>query len=426
LALVALCASVSEAAEVEIRVQGSGGRALQIAVQQFSADDFSSHHVEPFEREVSGGLERSSVFAVVDPDAFLEPRQSAELGAFSLRCDNWKGIGADALLQGRIERLRGGRVRVRYRIWDVQRCSLQGAAGYLDAPEDRVWVAARRLADEVVRRFTGVRGVASTQIAFVSDKSGNKEIYLMESDGSRRQMVTRNGNINLFPAWSPDADSLVYTSYRGGAPDLWTVSRGSSRGGRLLDVAGEKYRAVFGPLDGQVTVVMYREGNTDLFLARRNGRELRRLTRSRAIDVSPTWSPDGSRLAFASDRSGTQQIYVRDMASGDTRRLTFEGKYNASPAWSPNGDWIAYAARTGNSFDLYLVDPDSGYTRPLVIHPRTDEAPAWSPDGRKVAFTSSRRGRRDLYTVDVDGRNVRRITRDFGNCSSPSWSPWRD
>ena len=290
---------------------------------------------------------------------------------------------------------------------------------------------ARRVADDVVLRFTGVRGVSGTQIAFISDESGNKELYIMEADGSRRRKITRNGNINLFPDWSKDASELLYTTFLRGTPDVRVVRRGNRPGGKLLEPPAkfkqsERLRAVFGPGEGWATVVMTVEDNTDIYLMRRDGKETRRLTEERSIEVSPSWSPDGKQLAFASDRSGSQQIYILETDTGFVRRLTYRGNYNATPAWSPTGEWIAYAARTQNTLDLYLIDPVSGYTVPLVVHERTDEGPSWSPDGRKIAFSSDRRGRREVYTIDIDGRNLRRLTQDFGNSSNPAWANWLD
>ncbi len=424
LGLVLLLPSAPRAQDLEVRVQGSAGRAYKIAVQRFAPDAHSGSLIGPFREELSRALGNSSVFEVVPDEAYLEPVETRDLSAPMIPCENWSGIGADVLVEGAID-AGDPDLRVRYRIWDIGRCRHQGNAAHIDSAPDNLWLAARELADEIVYRFTGRRGVSSTQIAFVSDRSGNKEIYVMESDGTRRRSVTGNRNINLFPAWSPDGDTILYTSYREGGSDLWTLSRGRP-GRRLLDVPDEKYRGVFGPLDGQITFVMSQKGNTDLFLTRHDGRGLKRLTESRAIEVSPTWSPDGRQLAFASDRSGNQQIHLKDLSSGETRRLTFRGSYNASPAWSPTGEWIVYAARTGSTFDLYLLDPESGYTTQLTDHPRTEEDPAWSPDGRKVVFVSNRYGRKDLFVVDVDGRNLSRITSGFGNCSNPAWSGWSD
>lgn len=410
----------TRAQDPEILIRPGGG-ALKIAVQRFAPDRRSASEVTSLREEVSRALLYSSVFELVPDAAFLEPLNTGELTAPMIRCDNWRGSGADVLLEGSIER-RGDRQRVRYRVWDVSRCRQQGSPASLSVAPESLWLAGRQLADDVVERFTGQRGVASTQIAFVSDQSGNKEVYLMEADGARPRRVTRNGSLNLFPAWSRDGQSLIYTSYRSGTPDLWMLRRGH-QGKRVIASDGEKYRGVFGPLDGQVTFVMNQNGNTDLFLGLVDRPGSRRLTSHRSIEVSPSWSPDGTKLAFASDRSGTPQIYALNTLTGRTRRLTFQGGYNTSPAWSPSGEWIAYSARVeGGNHDLYLVDPDSGYTVRLTDHPRTEEDPAWSPDGRKIAFSSDRRGRRDLYVVDVDGRNLRRLTEETGNCTNPAWS----
>jgi TolB protein len=405
-------------------VKGSGGRAYQVAVQRFSPDAVSGSFTERFRKELQSALEFSGAFKAIPDEAYLEPIQTLDLHAAMIPCDNWRAMGADILVEGRIEKA-DTKPRVHYRIWDLGRCRSQGNAAYMESKPDDLWLTARQLADEIVYRFTGRRGVSATQIAYVSDETGNKEIYVMEADGRSSKRITGNKRINLFPAWSPDGETLLYTSYRAGNSDLWTLTRGKG-GGRLLDVPSEKYRGIFGPVDGQVTFVMHKDGNTDLFITRRDGRGIRRLTQNRSIEVSPSWSPDGRKLAFASDRSGNQQIYVRDLDTGEVRRLTFKGDYNASPAWSPTGEWIIYAALTGSNFDLYLIDPETGYTTRLTDHPRSEEDPAWSPDGRKIVFSSNRLGRRNLFVVDVDGRNLRRISNGLGNHSSPAWSRWLD
>jgi TolB protein len=417
------CGTARAQESIDIRIQGSAGRDFQAALRRFEAGADVSAEAASFHRELSTALAYSGVFQLIPERAFLEPVETRDFDGARFGCENWRAVAADAVVEGRVERTAVG-VRVHYRAWDVPRCREQGQTRWVAIEPDELWIAARRVADEIVERFTGRRGVSSTQIAFVSDQGGNKEVYVMESDGSRRRSVTGNGRINLFPAWSPRGEELIYTTFRGGVMDLWRVSRGRRAGGRVIEAPFEKYRGVYGPNDGQITFVMNRDGNTDIYQVGVQGGSLKRLTDSRSIEVSPSWSPDGERLAFASDRTGSPQIYVWDQGSGETRRITFEGDYNTSPAWSPTGEWIAFAARAGDNIDIYLIDPESLYTVPLISHPRADEDPAWSPDGRKLAFTSSRRGRKEVYSVDIDGRNLLRLTESFGNSSNPAWSTW--
>jgi TolB protein len=287
---------------------------------------------------------------------------------------------------------------------------------------------AKRIADDVVEAFIGVRGVASTEIAFVSTRGGNREIYVMDADGANARPATANGSINNFPSWSPKGDSLVYTSYRSGQrPLLYISSRGRGRAGRMLerlDSGRPQYRGVFDPTGSRLAVVMSVSGAAEIFTAQPDGRRLRRLTSNRAIDVSPSWSPDGKRIAFVSDRTGSPQIYVMDADGGNARRLSFEGTYNTGPAWSPDGHWIAYESRLEGQFDIWLIDPEGSANVPLVSHPRSDESPTWAPNARKLAFSSTRRGREEIYVIDVGGGGLRRLTQNAGDNTSPAWGPF--
>jgi TolB protein len=290
-------------------------------------------------------------------------------------------------------------------------------------------IVSKRVADDIVAAFTGVRGVAATELAFVSNRSGNPEVYVMWADGSNQRAATSNRSINNFPAWSPDGGAVVYTSYRvEGRPLLFLSSRGRGRPGRLLagqDGQRSEYRGVFSPQGDRLAVVLSEPGGAaDVYTVQANGRGLARLTRDPSIDIAPAWSPDGRQLAFVSDRSGSPQVYVMDADGANLRRLTFQGSYNSHPAWSPDGRWIAYESRVGGQFDIWLIDPEGVTNLPLVEHPRSDESPSWAPNGRQLAFSSSRRGRFDVYVVDVTGENLRRITQGIGDSTSPAWGPF--
>ncbi len=418
---------VSPAFAEGIRIDVSGSeRAIPVAVQRFAVDASGAAASEEFYQALVAGLDFSSVVVHVNPEAFVESKATRDFEAPAVPCENWRAIGAEGLVQGEL-RVVQGKVQARYRVWDTSRCRLLGDAGFRERDRAELGLLARVVADDIVERFTGRRGVSSTQIAFVSDKGRrNKEIWVMEADGSGKRRVTNNGSINLFPAWSHDGKTLVYTSFKGGLSELFLLYRGSKPGARLINTKDEKYRGVWQGRDGKVAAVVSRQGNTDIYSVSSNGKAPQRLTESRAIETSPTFSPDGRRMAFVSDRSGNPQVWIKDLATGEEHRLTFSGVYNASPAWSPTGEWIAYAAQAGNNFDIYLINPEGTFTTPLVTHARSDEDPAWSPDGRKLAFSSNRRGRKEIFRVDIDGGNATLLTDDFGNSSNPSWSNWVD
>jgi TolB protein len=396
-----------------------------IALQKFAGGP----DAEAYREGLVAALEFSSLFRVIDRKAFLGPTTTKAMGVRArLECAEWSTIGADVFVEGELSASED-LFTAKFRVWDLAGCQRKRdvPTSYRQPSSDDPIVLAKRMADEIVKTLTGVRGVASTELTFVSKRSGNSEIYVMDADGGNQRAATANRSINNFPSWSPGGDAILYTSYRSeNRPKFFLSTRGRGKPGRILSKFSNmpQYRAVFHPGGRELAVVMSPSGSAEIYRASLDGKNLRRLTQNRSIDVSPSWSPDGRKLAFVSDRSGSPQIYLMDSDGSNVRRLTFDGNYNTNPAWSPDGRWIAYQARVGGQFDIWLIDPEGSVNLPLVSHPRNDESPCWSPDSRKIAFSSTRRGSADIYLIDSSGDHLQRLTRNPGDDTSPSWGPY--
>ena len=415
-----------------IEISPGEERVFRVAVQHFRDD------LQPPDSERPGhllasieqALDFNGVLLPLSRDAFLGPLATQKLAdRRRYDCGDWNQSGANALVEGVIEGA-GGEVEVSYQVWDPARCVLL-LRGRLKRPASELHRLGAALADDVVMAFTGTRGSADTEIAFISDRSGYREVYVMDADGRNARSATRGQSIKAFPDWLPGAEGILYTTYLiNGYPDVFVTSRGKAPAGRILrDVLPDspKYRGVFAPDGEDLALVASVAEATDLFRVRRNGRQLVRLTdNKKVIDVAPSWSPDGKQIAFVSDRSGTPQIYIMDRDGGNQRRITYQSSYSATPAWSPDGRWIAYSVRAEGQFDLYLIDPAGEVNIPLVVHRRNDQSPSWSPDGRKLVFSSNRRGRSDLYVIDVNSRRVQRLTQGAKDNLSPAWGPFPD
>jgi TolB protein len=404
---------------------------FKAAVQRFadSSKVKADERTVKFRTALSNALAFSSVFELIDPKAYLGPDQTSDFDRRkSLACVDWTTVGADAFVEGTLE-VDERQFTVEFRIWDTGRCQRLLRKRYRQDVGLDPTALARRIADDVVEAFIGVRGVSASEIAFVSDRTGSKEIYLMDADGSRQRAVTANGSINNFPSWSPDGKSIAFTSYRHlNQPNIFVSTRGQGKPQRLLTGLRREqsqYRAVFGPDGNSLAVVMSDGKPSELYSVKMSTRKYKRLTNDRSIDVSPAWSPNGGQLAYVSDRTGSPQIYIMKADGSDSRRITFNGNYNTAPTWSPDGKWIAYEARVGGQFDIWLIDPEGRTNVPLISHPRSDEAPSWAPNSRKLAFSSTRRGRADIYVIDVGGGGeARRITSGAENNTAPSWGPY--
>ncbi len=429
LAGLGLQARAAEPSGPAIVITPGEGRAFRAAVQVFEdrAAPAEPGRAVAFRREIEQGMVFSGVLLPLPDDAFLGPLTTRELTDGRRNdCSDWIQGGADALVEGRITSSATELV-VEYQVWDTARCRSLARGKLKRSHSDRLRLA-KLLADQVVAAFTGTPGVAGTEIAFISDRSGAREVYAMDADGGRQRMATRGQSIKAFPDWTPDGGAILYTSYGDRAtPRLYLTSRGEYKPGPILGgilPKQPKYRGVFDPSGRSLALVSSLGGATAIYRVDRNGRNLRRLTRGGSINIAPSWSPDGEQIAFVSDRSGSPQLYIMGSDGTGVRRLTFNGSYNTGPAWSPDGRWIVYETRIGGQFDLWLIDPSGEVNLPIVSHPRSDEAATWSPDSRKIAFSSMRRGHSDLYIVDVDGQNLRRLTRQQGENLQPAWGPF--
>lgn len=372
---------------------------------------------------MSQDLEISGLFRVIDSSTFFKNPDGSGITADTIHWNDWSSLGAEALIKGGFSFEENG-IRVEARLFDVVRGSFITGKRYFGKPED-IRIISHKFADEAIYRLTGERGIFQTQIAFVSDVSGSKEIYVMDFDGHNRTKITNHRSIAISPAWSPDGKALIFTSYRDSNPDVFLREIFYGREKKVSYQKGLNIAPDWSP-DGEkiVLTLSQDDGNSDIYIIRPDGKKVDRLTNDWANDVSPCWSPDGKKIAFVSNRSGTPQIYIMDVKTGKVRRLTFEGSYNTSPAWSPRGDKIAFAARRGNAFAICTINTDGSGLNQLTSNSGSHESPSWSPNGRYLAFSSNRGGRKKIYIMLADGSGERSVTRGKGNDTDPCWSPY--
>ena len=410
-----------------LEIAPSGGKSFRVAVLRFVTEGppVGDERIASLRDEIEQSVAFSSEVLPLDRDAYLAPEESPPLDEPRIDCESWKASGANAVVMGQVKR-EGVQLRADLRIVDVGRCA-DLKTGRVVGDRDRLETLGRAVADETVEALTGLRGVSSTEIAFISDRTGERELYVMSADGRDQRPATASGTLKMFPEWTPDGKAVLYTNYAGPQPGFFITSRSEEiKPGPILRGLFRglpKYRGRFDPSGEELAMVSSVEGAAEIFRVNRKGAEPRRLTNHPSIDISPSWSPDGRQIVFCSDRSGAPQLYIMNRDGADLRRLTYTGAYNASPVWSPDGRWIAYETRVRGQFDLWLIDPSGRINFPIVQHARSDEAPTWSPDGRKIAFSSARRGRYDVYVMDWNGENLQRLTSRSGKNIQPDWGP---
>jgi len=281
---------------------------------------------------------------------------------------------------------------------------------------------AGRIADDLLRYLASEEGISNSYVAFVSDRSGYKEVWVMQADGTNPMQLTNERSLISAPAWGARGGEIYFTSYRQYNPDLYGILLDRSKSWVISSLPGGNLSASWSEASQKMALVLVKDGNSEIYVSDRSGQQRARLTRHRAIDASPTWSPDGSRIAFTSNRAGGPQIFVMDASGANVRRVTFQGSYNTEPAWSPDGRLIAYTGRAGGAHHIFVLDAQSGQARQLTSGGGNNEDPSWAPNGQYIVFASTRAGRPQIFRMRADGSQVVQLTREGSNTSA-AWGP---
>ena len=279
---------------------------------------------------------------------------------------------------------------------------------------------AHQIHDEIIKNIVGEDGIACSKIAFINNTTKFKEVYVIDYDGFNLRRLTKDNSINILPKWVPGANSLIYTSYLYGNPDLFLIDLTNSKRKAVSTIQGLNSPTAFSPDGKTMAATLSRGEYPNLYLLNADGVVQRRLTQGRYIDTSPCFSPSGREISFISDRAGYPQIYIMDIDGVNLRRLATKGNCD-TPAWSPKGDKIAFTMKLDNNFDIFIYDLPKSQVIRLTEKQGDNENPTWSQDGRFIAFSSTRSGKAEIYIIGLDGY-TRKLVEMPGSSFTPAWS----
>ncbi|MGC1963798.1 MAG: translocation protein TolB, partial [Candidatus Sulfotelmatobacter sp.] len=296
--------------------------------------------------------------------------------------------------------------------------------------DDGARLIAHKFADEIILRLGGgIPGIAESKIFFVSDRSGHKEIWVMDYDGSNQRQLTHLGSISLSPRISPDGSRLAFSSLTKSGWDILMYSMDLNRLVSFPHFGGTNLAPAWSPDGARLAFSSSRTGESEIYICDANGTNLHRMTANKGPDVSPTWNrKTGSQIAFVSGRTGLPQIYTMEADGTNQQRMTDQG-YAVSPNWSPNGQFLTmawtrkYGPGDPGSSDIYLMDIASKQWVQLTHDGGRNDFPFWAPDGRHIVFQSSRSGKEEIWMMLADGTKLHQLT-FTGRNTQPNWS-WK-
>lgn len=285
---------------------------------------------------------------------------------------------------------------------------------------------AHEFADEIVTRLSGgAPGIATTRIAFVSSRSGNKEIWVMDYDGQNQTQLTKGRTIAVAPRWSPDDSRIAYTCLAG-TFQICMYSMELGRNVAFARYGGTNASPSWSP-DGTRLAFMSSMGAApNIYTAdAASGGSLKRITVSGGPDAQPVWNrKTGQQIAYVSGRGGLPQLYLMNADGTNSEKVDLPDMgYVVDPDWSPNGQLLAFTwRRPEGNFDIYVMDIASHKLVEVTRDAGRNEKPSWAPDGRHLVFQSTRTGKWQIWTMLADGTEARQLTTE-GQNESPNWSP---
>ena len=273
---------------------------------------------------------------------------------------------------------------------------------------------AHQFANDIIETLTGHKGLAGTKITFIATRSGKKEVYVADFDGSNVRQLTHDNTISVHPSLSPDGRRIAYTGYQSGYADVYVIDIGSGSRNRIVNFPGTNSGATFAPNGSELALSISKDGNPELYTVSASGGGARRLTRTRGVESGPTWSPDGGEIIYSSDQGGSPQLYRISSSGGSGQQISTGRGYCTEPNWSPDGKKIAFNVRSGGEFQIAVLDLGGGGTRTLS----TGQDPFWGADSRHVIFSDGGA----LYMLDTVSSRKNKILDSLGKITEPSWS----
>ncbi|SVB06781.1 uncharacterized protein METZ01_LOCUS159635 [marine metagenome] len=271
------------------------------------------------------------------------------------------------------------------------------------------------------------------RIAFVSDKDGNWDIWLINPDGSNLKNLTSNPSLDSHPSWSPDGQNITFYYDRDGNKNIYSMDQDGNNIKQLTLNSKSNHSPSWSPDGQKIAFVSNRSGENCIWIMNADGSEQHNLTKLLKSSRWPTWSHIKNEILFTSENVIYQinpETFELNTVFKLNKNLVFTGLFIGWPVWSPDGSKITLVS---NFLDkeqmtptLYTLNKDGKAFKPLINSPGLgpDERPSWSPDGNSIVYSSfTNNDKRQIWLISITTGFSTQLTSDDYMNGFPAWEP---
>lgn len=272
------------------------------------------------------------------------------------------------------------------------------------------------------------------KILFTSARDGNREVYIMNPDGSEQVNLTQHPSEDLLAVWSPTGEQILFISDRGGVRDLYLMDPDGSNVRRVFKKEAYRRDPTWAPDGKQIAYVSidWDRIKSPIYIATIGEQEAESIVEG----FFPAWSPDGTEIAYIAflPASHSRRVTLIDFHTKRKRRLLPKKAmdWQNNPSWSATGDKLTFSwnknplppdHKPGDDWPpgwadketIYIVNRDGTGLQQLVNEAGPEATdPVLSPNGDEVLYTQEIKGRLQVFKIDVNSRIQTQLTHVVG------------
>ncbi|PZO77288.1 MAG: Tol-Pal system protein TolB [Mesorhizobium amorphae] len=216
------------------------------------------------------------------------------------------------------------------------------------------------------------------EITYMSYESGQPQVYLLQIETGQRELVGNFPGMTFAPRFSPDGQKVIMSLLRDdGNSNIFTMDLRSRTTTRLTNSNAIDTSPSYSPDGSKVVFTSDRGGQPQIYMMGADGSGANRISFGGGSYSTPVWSPRGDLIAFTKQSGGEFQIGVMK-TDGSGERILSSGYAQEGPTWAPNGRVLMFFRDGGGGPRLHSIDL-TGRNEQAIPTKNFASDPAWSP-----------------------------------------------